>query len=58
MWRWRESLAEHRNCTPRRVLRDDLLVEVAKRQSPDPKRIQAVRGMERGDITRQLPKLS
>ena len=58
LWRWREAEAERRDCTARRVLRDDLLVELAKRQTADPKRIQAVRGMERGDLNRQLPKLA
>jgi ribonuclease D len=58
LWRWREAEAERRNCPVRRVLRDDLIVELARRQTADLKRIQAVRGMERGDLTRQLPKLA
>ena len=48
LWRWREQEAEHRGRIPKRILRDDLLVEVAKRQTADPKRMRAVRGMERG----------
>jgi ribonuclease D len=36
-------------------LRDDLIVELAKRGSADLSRIRAVRGMERGDLQRQLP---
>ncbi|MEN6496711.1 MAG: HRDC domain-containing protein [Thermoguttaceae bacterium] len=58
LWRWREAEAQRRNCPTRRVLRDDLIVELAKRQSADVKRIQAVRGLERGDLTRHLPKLA
>jgi len=58
LWRWRESEAQRRNCPVRRVLRDDLIVELAKRQTADVKRIQAVRGLERGDLTRQLPRIS
>ena len=58
LWRWREAEAERRNCPPRRVLRDDLLVELAKRQTAEPKRIQAVRGLDRGDLGRQLPKIA
>lgn len=58
LWRWRESEAERRNCPVRRVLRDDLLVELAKRQTADLKRIKSVRGLERGDLTRQLPKIA
>ena len=55
---WRDSEAERRNQPARRILRDDLLIELAKRQTSDPKRIRAVRGMERGDLQRFLPKLS
>lgn len=58
LWHWRESEAERRDCPTRRVLRDDLIVELAKRKSADVKRIQAVRGLERGDLVRQLPKMA
>lgn len=58
LWRWRDAEAQRRNCPPRRVLRDDLIIELARRQTADVKRIQAVRGMERGDLRRQLPKLA
>ena len=58
LWRWRESEAERRNFPVRRVLRDDLIVELARRQSVDPKHIRAIRGMERGDIARVIPALS
>jgi ribonuclease D len=55
---WRDAEAERRNQPVRRILRDDLLIEIAKRQTADPKRIRAVRGMERGDLQRFLPKLA
>jgi len=55
---WRDAEAERRNQPVRRILRDDLLIEIAKRQTADPKRIRAVRGMERGDLQRYLPKLA
>lgn len=58
LWMWRESEAERRNCPVRRVLRDDLIVELAKRRSADPKQIRAVRGMERGDLQRHVPAIS
>ena len=58
LWRWREAEAQRRDCPVRRVLRDDLLVEMARRGTADPKRIQAVRGLERGDLTRQLPRIA
>lgn len=50
LWRWRELEAQRRNTPPRRVLRDDLLVELAKRQVHDPQAVKALRGMERGDL--------
>lgn len=58
IWTWRDSEAERRNCPPRRILRDDLLIELAKRQTPDVKRIRTLRGMERGDIQKHIPKIA
>lgn len=58
LWRWRNEQAQRRDCPARRVLRDDLLVELAKRQSADIKHIQSLRGMERGDLKRQLPAIA
>lgn len=58
VWRWREEEAERRDQPTRRVLRDDLVVELAKRRSADPKQMRAVRGFERGDLVRALPKIS
>ena len=45
---WRRSEAERRDVPPRRVLRDDLLVEIAKRKSDSIEKIRAVRGMHHG----------
>lgn len=58
LWRWREAEAERRNIPARRVLRDDLLVELAKRQTSDPKRIRAVRGFERRNLVRLIPEIA
>jgi ribonuclease D len=55
---WRDAEARHRDMPVRRILRDDLIVELARRASADPKRIQAVRGMERGDLRKRLPELA
>lgn len=55
LWLWREQEAARRDCPIRRVLRDDLIVELAKRRSADPKQVRAVRGLERGDLQRHLP---
>lgn len=48
IWLWRRAEAEKRNIPPRRVLRDDLIVELARRKSDDPERIRDIRGMHRG----------
>ena len=58
LWKWREEESERRDCPTKRVLRDDLIVELAKRRSGDPAQIRAIRGLERGDLQRALPKLS
>jgi ribonuclease D len=48
LWMWRRAEAERRDIPPRRVLRDDLIVELAKRKSENIESIKAVRGMHRG----------
>lgn len=58
LWQWREELAAQRNWPVRRVLRDDLIIELARRQTADPRRIRAIRGLERGDLQKHLPQLS
>jgi ribonuclease D len=55
---WRDREAERRNVASRRVLRDDLIIELAKRRSADPKQIRAIRGFERGDYGRLIPQLA
>ncbi|MCK4617183.1 MAG: HRDC domain-containing protein, partial [Pirellulales bacterium] len=58
LWHWRDSLAESRDMPPKRVLRDDLLVELSKRKSTDPQQISAVRGMQRSDFRHILPQIA
>jgi ribonuclease D len=58
LWEWRELEAARRDKPVRRVLRDDLIVELARRASADVKRISAVRGLERGDLRRGLGEMS
>ena len=58
LFHWRETEAHRRNQPVRRVLRDDLIVELARRGSADPQRIQAVRGLDRGDLKRRMGELS
>jgi ribonuclease D len=47
LWRWREAEAAKQNRPPRRVLRDDLIVELAKRGKADEKQVAAIRGIDR-----------
>jgi ribonuclease D len=47
LWRWREERARQTDRLPKRILRDDLIVELAKRGSPDPKKIRHIRGLDR-----------
>jgi ribonuclease D len=46
LWMWRQVEAERRDVPPRRILRDDLIVELAKRKSDQPDKIKAIRGMQ------------
>jgi ribonuclease D len=58
LWRWREEEAERLDSPPRRILRDDLIVELARRQTSDLKRIRAVRGLERRNLQKRLPDIA
>lgn len=58
LWGWREEEAQKRNIPARRMLRDDLIIELAKRQTADPKRISAIRGLEFGHWQKHMPKIS
>ncbi|MGQ9504426.1 MAG: ribonuclease D [Thermogutta sp.] len=58
LWLWREEEAARRNLPPRRILRDDLVIELARRGSGDPKRIFAVRGMTGREIQRHVPEIA
>jgi ribonuclease D len=58
LWRWRETEAQRRDTPARFVLRDDLLVELARRRNADQRQIRAVRGLERSELQRLLPKIS
>lgn len=49
---WRDREAESRDRSPRQVLRDDLLLEVAKLHPRTSKELENLRGMERRDYRR------
>ena len=58
LWQWREEVAEQRDCPPRRILRDDLIVELARRGKADEKQIRAIRGLHRRDLEQQYGEIS
>ena len=55
---WRDEQAKQYNIPVGLLLRDDLLIELARRKSADPKRISAVRGMQRSDLGRHMPHIA
>jgi len=50
LWLWRDGEARRENAPSRRILRDDLLVEIAKRRPTTTADLFALRGLERGSI--------
>ena len=58
IWLWRDEVAAERNRPARRILRDDLVVELSKRATPDPNRIRSIRGMERRDTQQYIDEIS
>jgi len=58
LWRWRDSEARHRNTPAKRVLRDDLIVELAKRGNADPTKIRDIRGIQRRDLNDQYENIA
>lgn len=58
LWRWRYEEARRRNKPQKRLLRDDLLVELAKHQVDNPKKITAIRGMNRGILRQKAEELA
>mgnify|MGYP001298715535 CR=1 FL=1 len=54
IWRWRETEAQSRNQPPKRVLRDDLIVEIARRELASPEQVRAIRGMERRGLQKAV----
>ena len=58
LWTWRQEEAQRRNQPVRRILRDDLLVEIAKRKLDSPDQILAIRGLDRGSLKRKAEELA
>lgn len=47
VWRWRDEAARHANHTPRKVLRDEFLTEIAKRHPQTVQDLFVIRGLDR-----------
>jgi ribonuclease D len=47
IYAWRSEEAAHRNRPAKHILRDDLLIEIAKQKTADDRRLRRIRGMER-----------
>lgn len=58
IWKWRDENARSRDVPARRVLRDDLMVELARRGSSDPHHIRAVRGMDWRRQRQAIPEIA
>lgn len=58
LWYWREEAAKKLNTLPRRLLRDDLMLEIAKRKLGDAKSLRDIRGMERELTRRAVPEIA
>ncbi len=58
IWRWREAEAQRRDSPPKRILRDDFIVELAKRGKTQVDEILAIRGINRRSIKGHLDELA
>ena len=58
LWNWRYEEAKRRDQPQKRLLRDDLIVELAKRKVDSPAQILAIRGMERSPVKRSAKELA
>lgn len=58
VWQWRDALAARRDMPARRILRDDLIVQVARGATDDIERIRAIRGLNHRGQERELTAIS
>lgn len=58
LWNWRDSRAKQRNIPARKILRDDLMIELARRGTADPRRVATLRGMEYRNTKQLIPELA
>jgi len=58
LWCWRDGAAKNYNIAPGMLLRDDLILELARRKTYEPNRVSAIRGMQRRDLMRHMKEIS
>jgi ribonuclease D len=58
LWKWRDGEAQRRDVPAKRVLRDDLIVELARRRSAEVNKIKAIRGLDRRDLKSHYEELA
>lgn len=58
LWDWRNQRAIRKNMPARRVLRDDLIIELARRGTSDPKKISHLRGLHHAGFQRFIPEIA
>lgn len=58
LWIWRETVAQRLDQLPRRVMRDDLIVELARRGTSDIKKFRNIRGLERRSYVDQYSEIA
>jgi len=58
LWNWRDTKAKERDVPPRKILRDDLLIELARRGTSDVRRMTSLRGMEHRHTKQYMPELA
>jgi ribonuclease D len=57
LWTWRDKRARVANLPPKRIMRDDLLIEIAKRSPKQPADLYALRGMDRPALRKEGPQI-
>lgn len=56
--KWRETVAEKRNRPVKQILRDDLIIELSRRETADERSIRSLRGMDHRQIAKLVPEIA
>ncbi len=57
LWHWRDDLACTKNSPPRRIIRDDLICELAQRKSAKREQVKMIRGIQHRRIQKHLDEI-